>query len=237
LNYDSLGVDPAWRRHRQTARIRHGVARGFSTRTAHGNGRPHVFAPGGPGRVTLGPTLLPTTTRDATHHQTGWGGPASPHANSFHSGEFRTRGHVPRTHKLICTRPMGRGCVTRGELAARPHNNNEGKTNKAFAARQEKGICSPTGKFSADAVNSFTARVRTGEWIRMAVGGIHRNPLKATASSGHMRRVPITTTTQTATLQQHHLLSRKQRQQTPKQRCPPVPHRPCHADLWSEARA
>ena len=73
LNYYSLGVDPAWRRHRQTARIRHGVARGFSTRTAHGNGRPHVFAPGGPGRVTLGPTLLPTTTRDATHHQTGEG--------------------------------------------------------------------------------------------------------------------------------------------------------------------
>ena len=90
-------------------------------------------------RAWAGHTGTDTTAHDNTrcNPPPDWGGPASPHANSFHSGESRTRGHVPRTHKLICTRAMGRGCVTRGdtaELAARPHNNNIGNNNKAFAA-------------------------------------------------------------------------------------------------------
>ena len=95
-------------------------------------------------------------------------------------GRFSHTGSCPtHTQTAICTRAMGRGCVTRGdtaELAARPHNNNKGNNNKAFAhcSPTEKGICSPTiqsSDFSVNAVNSFTARVRTGgEWIRMAGG-------------------------------------------------------------------
>ena len=90
-------------------------------------------------RAWAGHTGTDTTAHDNTrcNPPPDWGGPASPHATSIPSGEFRTRGHVPRTHKLICTRAMGRGCVTRGdtaELAARPHNNNIGNNNKAFAA-------------------------------------------------------------------------------------------------------
>ena len=134
-------------------------------------------------RTWAGHTGTDTTAHDNTrcNPPPDWGGPASPHASSIPSGEFHTRGHVSRTHKLICTRAMGRGCVTRGdtaELAARPQQQQQRQQQQGICSPTRKGICSPTVKFSANAVNSFTARVRTGEWIRMAGGRIHRNPLK-----------------------------------------------------------
>ena len=139
LNYYSLGVDPAWRRHRQTARIRHGVARGFSTRTAHGNGRPHVFAPGGPGRVTLGPTLLPTTTRDATHHQTGEG--RLPRMRPQSRRESFTHGVMSHAHTSSYARgPWAVGVshgVTRLSWLLGHTTTTKATKNKAFAARQK----------------------------------------------------------------------------------------------------
>jgi hypothetical protein len=78
--------------------------------------------------VTLGPTLLPTTTRDATHHQTGEG--QLPRMQTQTTRANLAHGVMSHAHELICTRAMGRGCVTRGdtaELAARPHNNNKAK--------------------------------------------------------------------------------------------------------------